>query len=352
MRLKHGFTLVELLVVIAIIGVLVALLLPAVQAAREAARRVQCVNNKKQLSLGLLSFHDAFGYFPVGGEVGYTRDPNNPKVYVEGGFRDNPGGAGGFSNVQASWLVNILPFIEQRQIYDTLPPDGTFGRITLAWLPSLPNRMPPVVPVFRCPSDDWEQDLPHSNYTGSIGPTCHSSGCGGGVRFTCELYDQFWERTNIDQGWWGSPCGANTQCSQHGMFGRWGLYRVKLRQVTDGTSNTILIGEKRPAYEGHSADIARAPSVGWWAGANSGYAHGNSLIPINYPIDPLQPDCSPSPDRFIFNYNTSMGFSSHHPGGAHFALVDGSVRFISEEIDDLTLNFLAHKSDGNPVNVP
>jgi hypothetical protein len=135
------------------------------------------------------------------------------------------------------------------------------------------------------------------------------------------------------------------------MFARWGIFRVKLKQVTDGSSNTIMVGEKRPAYEGHSAIVARADSVGWWAGANSGYAHGNTMIPINYPIDPEQSACSPLPNRSIGNYPSSMGFSSHHPGGAVFVFVDGSVHFVQESIDDLTLNFLGHKSDGNPATL-
>jgi len=349
-RRLGAFTLVELLVVIAIIGVLVALLLPAVQAAREAARRSQCQNNIRQLALGLIAFQDARGYYPAGGEVGFTRDIQS-KRYVEGGFESNPDGAGGFANVQASWLASILPYIEQQSIYNTIPPEGTFGRITLAWILKRPNKLPPVLEIFRCPSDDWERELPHANFTGSIGPTCIASGCGP-VPFKCEAYEKYWEKTNIDHGWPANPCPGNTPCPQHGMFARWGMYRIKLKHVTDGTTSTIMIGEKRPAYEGHSADIARAESVGWWAGANSGYAHANSIVPINYPIDPNQLSCSPSPERSPFNYPTSMGFSSHHPGGALFAMVDGSTHFLAESTDELTLSFLAHKSDGNPVNIP
>lgn len=343
-RSVTGFTLVELLVVIAIIGILVALLLPAVQAAREAARRTQCVNNLKQLSLGVLNHADTLKYFPLGGEIGYTRDMDGR--YVPGGNKQNPNGAGGFSNVQASWLVSILPFIEEQAIYDSIPPAGKFGRITFEWILKLPNKTPPSIDSFRCPTDGWERELPHANYTGSIGPVCHTAGGCNSILFPCEVFNQYWEPVNIDQGWWGSPCSGGKQCPQYGMFGRWGIYRVKHKDVLDGTSKTILIGEKRPSHEGHSAYIAKADSVGWWAGANSGYVHGNSMIPINYPVDPDQLSCTPG-DRNIDNYNTSMGFGSFHPGGAQFAFVDGSVRTLQDSIDTFTLSFLAHKSDGN-----
>jgi prepilin-type N-terminal cleavage/methylation domain-containing protein/prepilin-type processing-associated H-X9-DG protein len=357
-RQENGFTLVELLVVIAIIGILVALLLPAIQAAREAARRAQCANNCKQLGIALLNFELSRKHFPLGGEVGFTRNPPPPTgngAYVEGGFPSNCQGAGGFVNVHASWLASILPFIEEQAIYDRIPDDKTMAPITFGWILTLPNKMPPSIATFRCASDNWERELPHANYTGSMGPTCHSSGGCSVAPFDCQSapIPNLWETTHIDH---GDPCnlctdasGKKKPCPLHGMFSRWGFYRVKLKNVTDGASKTILIGEKRPSHEGHSAFIAKADSVGWWAGANSGYAHGNSIIPINYPINPDQTNCTPG-DRNRDNYNTSMGFGSFHPGGAHFVMVDGSVQFISENIEQLALNLMAHKSDGYAYN--
>jgi prepilin-type N-terminal cleavage/methylation domain-containing protein len=344
-RISDGFTLVELLVVIAIIGILVALLLPAIQAAREAARRMTCSNNLKQLGLGLINFQDTKKYFPLGGEAGFTRDKD--ERYVEGGAPN--GGIGSFNNVHASWLVSILPFIEERGIYDQIPADNTFAPI-LVFINSRPDKVAPVLPMLRCPSDGYQLDKPHANYTGSMGPTCIVSGQCNTVLFPCEVFDKYWERTNIDHGDPANPCPGLPHCPLHGMFSRWGFYRVKLKDITDGTSQTIMVGEKRPAYEGHSADVS--PGVGWWMGVNSGYAHANSIVPINYPIDPDQEDCTPAPDRNRNNYNTSLGFGSFHPGGALFVMADGSVQFLQDTIDTLTLSFLAHKSDGQAFGPP
>jgi len=342
-RRHLGFTLVELLVVIAIIGVLVALLLPAVQAAREAARRVHCQNNCKQLGLGLTSFQDLKGYYPLGGEAGMTRSREHK--YVELGAPN--GGVGGYNNVHASWLANILPFIEQQALFAQFPPDNSFDPIGV-WQRKQPGQMAPPIAVFRCPSDDYEPNLPHANYTGSMGPTCTGFGCNDN-RFPCEIYEAYWERTDIDHGWPNNHCGMDNPCPLHGMFSRVGFRRVKLKYVSDGSSNTIMVGEKLPANEMHSAQVARAPQ-GWWPGVNTGYAFGNSIVPINYPINPDQTTCNPG-DRHVTNTNTSSGFSSKHPGGANFIYVDGSVHFIPESIDNLSLSFLAHKSDGAGTNV-
>ena len=352
---KHGFTLVELLVVIAIIGLLVALLLPAVQSARESARRVQCSNQIKQLCLALLEFEEVFQTIPPGGEGGDTRryaGQGIPAQYVEGCQRCDSSGtkpcvSGSWSGDNwGTWLMRILPFIEETQTWDEVNgylQDGMVLPVTRyrAQLPDVDGHRggdPPVVSQFRCPSDDYERALPYSNYTGSNGPFCNNGGCANQV-FPCA---RDWG-TNIDHG--NRQCGAATPCRLHGMFSRHACWQVKLKDVTDGTSKTIFIGEKKVRAEYHLWKIGRHPTVGYWMAGNGGNAHANSLVPINYPIDLDSPNCSTGKQFDSANENTSMGFSSFHAGGANFGMVDGSVHFLPESIDQETFIWLSHKSD-------
>src|SRR5687767_735473 len=166
---RSGFTLVELLVVIAIIGILVALLLPAAQAAREAARRSQCSNNLKQLGLGLLNFHDTFGRFPPGGENGWTRNKDHSRTKESDMFVYPDINA--WSDNRGTWIVRVLPFIEEGSIHEQIPDLATTRAPINRWLPKI-GFAPPLLSILRCPSDDFEPNLPHSNYTGNMGPTC------------------------------------------------------------------------------------------------------------------------------------------------------------------------------------
>jgi prepilin-type N-terminal cleavage/methylation domain-containing protein/prepilin-type processing-associated H-X9-DG protein len=340
--LLHGFTLVELLVVIAIIGILVALLLPAIQAAREAARRVECTNNLKQLSLGLIQFEQANGYYPPGGENGATR--NSKQEYKPGCAR--PADLKNWANNWGTWIMWILPYIEQGPIFDAIPLHDGKAAPVVRYMQSRPDKTAPVIGMLKCPSDGYELSRPYSNYTGSNGPECHNGGCGRQI-FSCE--SDYWETTHIDHANRYCAVSGNPPCELHGMFSRLACWRVKLKDVEDGTSKTILLGEKRIEYEGHLRDIGPHPTVGYWLGVNGGSAHANSIVPINYPTNPAIDNCSPAQfDRW--NENTSWGFNSFHPGGAVFAMVDGSVQFFSEDLNTVTLSFLAHKSDGQAIS--
>ena len=277
-RAHSGFTLVELLVVIAIIGILIALLLPAVQAAREAARRAHCTNNLKQIGLALHNYHDAMGTFPTG--IVATTPPNNPKW---------------------GWSALILPYIEQGPLHETLNVKGMelFPQITAAvgGNTTLDAALKTVISAYRCPSDvagdritgtDPAVQRVFNNGSGGQyqAPVANYIGCAG-------LYN----RATLNNG----VLFANSV--------------VGFRDIVDGTSNVIAVGER-------SDDCWRGP--GTWLGAadltttSSGVYHtiGNVLWPIN---DPVPAQCRD-------------GFGSLHPGGAMFVFCDGSVQFLSETI--------------------
>ena len=203
-RASNGFTLVELLVVIAIIGILVALLLPAVQAAREAARRTECLNNVKQLSLALFSYEDSFKVFPMG----TRRDFDHPKPW---------------DTNQASWIARILPYFEEQVLYDQID-----------WVIAPGNRgdnvpvMQSPLPTVRCPSDSsLREDGGWSGYSGAgvadYAPTNYVA-CVGGNDNTIEEYH---EKTN--------PNGYD------GIFGI--NSTTRLSQISDGTSHTLAVSE-------------------------------------------------------------------------------------------------------------
>jgi len=346
-RRDRAFTLVELLVVIAIIGVLVALLLPAVQAARESARRSQCQNNMKQWGLGLQNHHDVQGAFPRGGRSAWSSRELMSNPVAAGVFAD-PRNALGWDN--GSWILWTLPFVEQenifdgfRQVADTLKPARSPVR---EWLRiAYPGtRKPPLLTIGRCPSDDFGLNDPYFNYSGVTGPTCRWGNCGfAPYEDFCDgaLIGLAYPQTFVDH---GSP---NLGWELHGMFSRQADVDVKIKHVTDGTSNTLLIGEKRVNYEWHVSEFHQ-PIAFWWAGINSGYAHVSTITPINYPIFPeaTSESCSANEQVHPGNYNISSGINSHHPGGANVVFVDASVHFLPEDIDHTTLQLLGHKSDG------
>lgn len=334
---RHAFTLVELLVVIAIIGILVALLLPAVQAAREAARRSQCVNHQKQFGLALHNYHDAHKRFPPGGVIGWTLDSDrfpNPTVSSDQGWLNDHG----------NWICRVLPYIEEQALADSLPdlddPD-LIDPISTIWTPQFEGGVPPALSIGRCPSDGFGTSEPFLNYSASTGPMTILSRCGGsGQVFDLNLNSLGITVPFIDAG----VCPNPKDCPLTGMFNRVGYHKVSFKNVTDGTTNTLLLGETLVERSAHSLDIARIR--GYWAGQDTGAAHAGTIPSINWPVDPSVNSCSQGAPFWRGNFHVTMGFESEHPGGANFTLVDGSVRFINESVDFRTMQLLGTKDDG------
>jgi len=306
----RAFTLVELLVVIAIIGILVALLLPAIQAAREAARRTECNNNLKQLGLAMQNYHDIHKRFPIGSRHLDPASPPPTNLWSAGLHR------------KGTPLVKLLPFIELNGIYEPLDQD----RDVEAQIDAMSPR--PEVGAYRCPSDPYERsNVPQSNYGMSMGAQRMSSRA-------CAQYQGHLQGPTSH----GSTiAGANIS----GIFSRFS-WSAKMSDVLDGTSTTILVGEILPKCGDHHR--------GGWRNSNALWT--STTAPINYPTCPGEPpghggtpyDCNSDA-----NWTTSQGFKSKHPGGALFVLCDGSVHFLPDSIDYTTYQRLGCRRDREPV---
>ncbi|MGV3485759.1 MAG: DUF1559 domain-containing protein [Planctomycetaceae bacterium] len=271
-RLPHAFTLVELLVVIAIIGVLIGLLLPAVQAAREAARRASCMNSVSQIGLAMHNFEFGREHLPSG------------VISEEGPIRSEELGQ------HVSWTTQILPYIEQQAVFNHFDPEaGTYAPV---------NRevREMVISVFTCASNPFafatiDQKLGLSHYAG-----CHHDS--------------------------ESPIDADN----NGL-----LYlnsQVKYSEIIDGSSHTILIGEKL-----HFPD-----DLGWASGTRATLRNTSEIRPTGR-MNAAETPPTPGPLEV-------GGFGSFHQGGANFAFADGSVRFLSENIDPKLLRQYGNRADG------
>lgn len=343
-RRAGAFTLVELLVVIAIIGILVALLLPAVQAARETARRAQCLNHLKQWGIANHNYHDVNLRFAPGGVSGWTLDPDSAKCpNVNACWQDDHG----------SWITRVLPYVEEQLVADTLPDlndSSLVDPINAIWIPSNPNpERPPQLAINRCPSDGFGVNEPYLNYSGSTGPLTIPAYCGSsGQVFDLNLSSLGITVPFIDAGTTptGNLCTDPDICPQTGMFSRLGVIEVAMKDVPDGTSKTLLVGETLVELSNHSTSIAEIR--GYWAGNDTGAAHAGTIPSINWPVDPAQQGCLPTPGPQFWrgNFHVTMGFESNHPGGANFCFADGSVAFINDDIDFRTFQLLGTRDDG------
>jgi prepilin-type N-terminal cleavage/methylation domain-containing protein/prepilin-type processing-associated H-X9-DG protein len=322
-RRKTAFTLVELLVVIAIIGILIALLLPAVQAAREAARRTSCTNNLKQLGLALHNYHDSYKQFAIG-----TRncDPANPGTGTCAGGYGYVWQAG--AHRKGSVLVKLLPYFEQGPLHDQLDFTGDV-QAQLAALGFGPQKLE----TLTCPSDKQNTlSTGQTNYAPCIGNQRMP-----GRNNTCNSYpgNDFF---NGPTGHGSTESGENIS----GCFSRYS-FAARFADITDGTSNVIAMGEIRPWCGDHHR--------GGWMNANALWTA--TTAPINFPTCPGEPPGTSSGAYTCYhfgNWQTSQGFKSLHPGGANFVLADGSVHFLAETIDYLTYQKLGDRRDRQPVS--
>ncbi len=318
-----GFTLIELLVVIAIIGILMGLLLPAVQQVRESARRTECLNNLRQVGLATTMFHDTNGAFPPA-RIQKAMFPM-PKY--------NTGGK------EPSWLVRILPFIEQKNFYQE-------------WDLSLPYNTHPLelvetpVASFLCPTRRSTSNAKATNNSFSSMVGC---GCGGNQKIKViggATGDYVGNHGDPSPGavgapgdYWRGGNGTGVIISSRAVRidvpgytvpGRW-IDRIALKDITDGASNTFLAGELH--VQPH-----RINQMPW----NGPIYNGEDLVAsarIGGPSVPIakHPDEEPGP---IF------GFGSWHPGVCNFAMADGSTHSVNNLLDTITLGQLCHRADG------
>ncbi len=314
---RAGFTLVELLVVIAIIGILVALLLPAVQASREAARRFQCANNLKQIGLGMHNHVDVFKVFPTGGTYPWAGNTSRNEWRTEHGNQPlgpNEQGIG--------WHYQILAYMEQSQVADL--DDINAVRTT-------------VIPTYACPTRGprTQGDRVLNDYAGAVPGTDFWKGDTWNVPDNRE-YEGVLVRTNrrADSAAPGGfrPAGSTSP--------------VGFSRITDGTSNAIVVGEKRLLVHNYLSGDWH-DDCGWTDGWDpdtmrlTGFGAGHTGFGPD--SDTAWGDTDPN------NGDVGYHFGSPHPAGANFLLADGSVRVISFDIDRQMFDWLGDRRDGNPI---
>ena len=324
-----GFTLVELLVVIAIIGILIGMLLPAVQQVREAARRAACENNSRQIGLACLNYESAHGVYPPGCNfMDRFRDP----IFASW----NPRAGTDFESNHLAWGYYILPNLEANNVFDSIPANTAWGEDTLDSNgdPVTSN----VIPVFVCPSDS----------TGDFNETYFTTGqdernaksnyiaCTGWLMVVFDRGETIIRQTNDEFSVFDPSIGE----------GGWGIMRANSRTsiagIVDGTSNTMLIGERSSQPEDASDDRADLfvdqQGAIWIGGMNPDNVDNTGIEGYSWGGYTDQD----SPDFAVNGGARSRSVaSSEHIGGAVVAFGDGSTHFLSDNLDALVLRGLS-----------
>jgi len=304
---RRGFTLIELLVVIAIIGVLIALLLPAVQMARESARRIQCNNNLKQIALAAHNYLGTVGTLPQGLSFQYNKNASGPTdpLWTSGSLH-----------------VPLAQFMEQKVVFDAMNFDVNMYNAENYTISGI------GLQTLWCPSDARVVDS-HTLPDGSgldpgsfVMRYTSYGGCAG-----------TWFQFSSGR----TPKGQAMLAQMNGLF--FVRSHVTLADITDGTSNTIAFGERAHTILNDSDQA----SWHWWTSGNYGDTMFNTLYPMN-PTHKLQQDVA-DPSEGMNAY--IAGSSSMHPGGANFAFMDGSVKFLKDSINTWKFN----PSTGLPIGV-